>query len=188
MRLDDAQIERYSRQIVLAEIGAEGQCRLLEARVVVVGTPPVASDVIAQLGAAGVGTIATPPDIDAELGNHGDDGFDVMALIDASPTAHPAATHTLWLADGRIGETPPCAVCAARALPPPPVCDAELRGARDSLLGALLAAEIIKRLVGVGTSLAGHALTYDPATAGVTVESVTPDPACTRCTARPPED
>ena len=37
MRLDDEQIERYSRQLILAEVGPRGQERLGAARVAVVG-------------------------------------------------------------------------------------------------------------------------------------------------------
>jgi len=204
VRLEDQQIERYSRQIVLPEIGAEGQCRLLKARVAVVGTAPAAGELVAQLVAAGVGTIAAPSDLHGHADpahasqmtvlalpletTATDAAFDVVALIGADAAPPPGATHTVWLDEGRIGETPPCASCAALALPAGPTCDPELEGARASVLAATMATEIIKRLVDVGTPLAGHVLTYDPATAAVQVVSVTPDPACARCAPRLPED
>lgn len=202
VRLEDQQIERYSRQIVLPEIGAEGQCRLLEARVAVVGTAPVAGELVAQLVAAGVGAIVAPHDLHGYVDPASaaqvtpleaitsDDRFDIVALMDVvtPATSAPAATHTVWLADSRIGETPPCAACAARALPPTARCDVELASARASVLAAIMATEIIKRLVGVGTALAGHVLTYDPATADIAVTSVTPDPTCIGCATRPAED
>ena len=37
MALSDEQIERYSRHILLKEIGAKGQKKLLEAKVLVIG-------------------------------------------------------------------------------------------------------------------------------------------------------
>ncbi|RMD63679.1 MAG: adenylyltransferase, partial [Alphaproteobacteria bacterium] len=37
MELSDTQIERYARHLVLPEIGEEGQARLLDARVLVIG-------------------------------------------------------------------------------------------------------------------------------------------------------
>ena len=189
MRLDDDQIERYSRQIVLPEIGAEGQCRLLEARVAVIGTGTGAGDLVAQLGAAGVGTVATAPALYTadgpawamRLTPSQDDRFDVVATLGASASDGPTGTHALWLADARIGETPPCPACTSRALSPLPACPPELSGIRDALLTAMLATEIIKRLVGVGTPRAGRVLTYDPTTASVTVESVAPDSGCARC-------
>ena len=51
--LDDERIERYSRQLILAEIGPHGQERLLAARVAVVGGDAAAARLIAYLAAAG---------------------------------------------------------------------------------------------------------------------------------------
>jgi adenylyltransferase/sulfurtransferase len=56
-RLTDAQAERYSRQIILPEVGGAGQKRLLGGRVAVVGAGGLGSPVIAYLAAAGVGTL-----------------------------------------------------------------------------------------------------------------------------------
>ena len=40
MNLTDAQIERYSRHIILPEVGGKGQARLLAGRVLIVGAGP----------------------------------------------------------------------------------------------------------------------------------------------------
>lgn len=61
MRLDDLQIERYSRQLVLPEIGPRGQATLAAARVTIATTGAAAERVVAYLAAAGVGTLALPP-------------------------------------------------------------------------------------------------------------------------------
>jgi hypothetical protein len=53
--LSDEQVERYSRQILLAEVGGRGQERLLAARVVVHGDGPTAGFAASLLAAAGVG-------------------------------------------------------------------------------------------------------------------------------------
>ncbi len=55
--LSDAQIERYSRQIVLPQVGGRGQERLLAARVAIAGELADLESALAYLVGAGVGTI-----------------------------------------------------------------------------------------------------------------------------------
>ena len=57
MEFTESQIERYSRQIILKEIGGEGQKKLLNARVVIIGAGGLGSPAACYLAAAGVGTI-----------------------------------------------------------------------------------------------------------------------------------
>src|SRR6185369_8396954 len=54
----DAQIDRYSRQIILPQIGAQGQQRLLQSAVAVGGDGALAEVVALYLAGAGVGRIA----------------------------------------------------------------------------------------------------------------------------------
>ncbi len=50
--LNDQQLERYSRQIILDEIGEEGQQRLLGAKVLVIGAGGLGSPALLYLAAA----------------------------------------------------------------------------------------------------------------------------------------
>ena len=57
MDFSDEQIDRYARHLVLPEIGEDGQAKLLNARVLVIGAGGLGSPVLMYLAAAGVGTL-----------------------------------------------------------------------------------------------------------------------------------
>ncbi len=65
----DERIERYSRQIILTEVGGKGQLKLLNSKVLVVGIGGLGSPVIAYLAAAGVGTLGIIDSDIVELSN-----------------------------------------------------------------------------------------------------------------------
>ncbi|MFB6201366.1 MAG: ThiF family adenylyltransferase [Halorhabdus sp.] len=55
--LDPTQLDRYARQIVMDDVGPDGQERLLEGSVLVVGLGGLGSPVVQYLAAAGVGRL-----------------------------------------------------------------------------------------------------------------------------------
>src|SRR3972149_6274348 len=94
--LSREQMERYSRQILLEEIGLAGQRRLLESRVLVVGAGGLGSPSSLYLAAAGVGTIGI---VDGDRGG---------------PPLTPLFIFAAWENDSRIvrgARNPNCPVC-----------------------------------------------------------------------------
>ena len=69
MTLSDNQKQRYLRNIILPEIGEEGQEKLLKAKILVIGCGGLGSSALLYLAAAGVGNIAIIDDDKVELSN-----------------------------------------------------------------------------------------------------------------------
>jgi adenylyltransferase/sulfurtransferase len=69
MKLRDDQIERYSRQIILPNIGGKGQEKLLNAKVLIIGAGGLGSPAALYLASAGVGRIGIVDSDKVELNN-----------------------------------------------------------------------------------------------------------------------
>jgi len=69
MEFTEDQLQRYSRHIILPEVGGKGQKKLLKARVFIVGAGGLGCPVGYYLTAAGVGTIGIVDNDEVELSN-----------------------------------------------------------------------------------------------------------------------
>lgn len=248
MDFSDDQIDRYARHLVLPEIGEDGQAKLLNARVLVIGAGGLGSPLLLYLAAAGVGTLGIVDDDTVDLSNlqrqvlhdtanvgmakvesarrrlaainpevkvethrlrlSPDNALDLVSRYDLVadgsdnfPTRYLAndacylAKRTLVSAaimrfDGQLstykaheGKTP-CYRCLFGPQPGDPkesCADVGVLGALAGALGALQANEVVKELLGIGTSLAGQLLLFDSLETTFRKVKVPRDPACALC-------
>ena len=69
MAFTDEQLERYSRHIILKEVGAKGQKKLLNSSVLIIGAGGLGAPAAMYLAAAGVGTIGIADADEVDLSN-----------------------------------------------------------------------------------------------------------------------
>ncbi|GFO69249.1 adenylyltransferase [Geomonas limicola] len=69
MKLTEDQITRYSRHILLKEVGGKGQQKLLNGRVLIIGAGGLGAPIALYLAAAGVGTIGIADADNVDLSN-----------------------------------------------------------------------------------------------------------------------
>lgn len=67
--LSESEFHRYARHLILDEVGEQGQARLLEARVLILGAGGLGAPASMYLAAAGVGTLVLVDDDTVDLTN-----------------------------------------------------------------------------------------------------------------------
>jgi len=250
--MTDDDLLRYSRHILLDEIGIEGQQRIREARALVIGAGGLGSPVALYLGSAGIGRLTLVDDDAVDLTNlqrqiaHTQarigqpkvesaraavlaiaPALDVVAIarrVDAAALAELVADADVVLdcSDNFATRQAVNAACVAAAVPlvagaaiafdgqlstwdtraadapcyacvfPPSAAPPEARCATMGvfaplvgIIGAMQAAEALKLVAGIGTSLAGRLQMLDARTMDWTTIRVARDSACPVCASRP---
>jgi hypothetical protein len=194
MTLSEAQIERYSRQILLPEVGGRGQMRLLAARAAIVGSGPAATGAAVLLGRAGVGALELAgvdeglpelaPECRIERVATPSAAADVVVVTSGRQVTVPArgAPVVVGALDGEtltvttfVGR--PCAACFG---PLPAGGEAGvLAGPASLALGALLAGEALRVLLAPPT--AGRTSTVSLDTGAVRGTPLPASIGCPRC-------
>jgi len=250
--MTDDELLRYSRHILLDEIGIEGQERIRAARALVIGAGGLGSPVALYLGSAGIGRLTLVDDDVVDLTNlqrqvaHTQDrigqrkvdsaraavraiapALDVVAIaerVDATSLVQlvaeaevvldcsdnfatrqavnaacvaagvPLVSGAAIAFDGQLSTWDarrPDAPCYACVFPPdsaPPEVRCATMGVFAPLvgiIGAMQAAEALKLVAGIGTSLAGRLQMLDARDMSWTTIRVPRDPACRVCGERP---
>src|SRR5919198_810903 len=181
------QRDRYSRHVLVPEVGLEGQLKLLDAKVLCLGAGGLGSPVALYLAAAGVGTLGIVDD--------GVDNFPTRYLLnDASVRLKiPVVSAAILGFEGQLSVFAPyegpCYRCLFRQPPPAelaPSCGANgVLGVLPGTMGLLQATEVVKLVIGQGDPLIGRLLIYDALGATTTELKVRRDPECPICSREP---
>jgi hypothetical protein len=197
--LTDAQIDRYSRQIVLSEIGGQGQERLLRAEVAIHGGGDAALVCASYLAGAGVGTLSgvgieprgglgdaldlTARNPDCRLVREPRQPSVTIVIGRTVPEALPSACAVIWGAaiDDWVRRA---YLPAGHACVP---CLRELAGrqsageASPQILGTLLALEALRALLELSSNDRASLVEIDVARAACRSLPFPARPDCSRC-------
>src|ERR687896_377761 len=207
--LSAEQRERYSRHLLIPEIGLEGQTKLLESKVLLLGAGGLGSPTALYLAAAGVGTLGVVDDDELDASNLMEiiDGYDVIVDgVDNFPTRYllndatvrlgiPVVSASILGFDGQLSvfkpHDGPCYRCLYPVPPPAelaPSCGANgVLGVLPGTMGLLQATEVVKLVTGAGEPLIGRMLLYEALAAEFNELKVRRDPDCPICSIDPSE-
>src|SRR5436190_1396871 len=171
-KLSHEEILRYSRHLILPDVGVEGQQKLKAARVLLVGAGGLGSPAALYLAAAGVGT---------------------LGLVDFDVVDKPNVYGSMFRFEGQASvfyaRQGPCYRCLYSEPPPPglvPSCaEGGVLGVLPGIIGSIQAMETIKLILGAGQPLIGRLVLFDALKLQFRELKLEKDPECPVCGAHP---
>src|SRR5918997_64355 len=192
MEFTEEQINRYSRHILLPEVGGKGQKKIAKSKILLVGAGGLGSPAALYLAAAGVGTIGL---IDYDVVIDGVDNFTAKFLInDACFFAGKPLVHGGILRfDGRVTTIIPkksaCYRCVFKKPPPAGLVascqEAGVIGVVAGIIGTIQATEALKLILGIGRPLTDRLLDFDARRTQFREIRIRRNPDCPLCGDRP---
>ncbi len=208
-QLNNDEIKRYSRHLIMPEVGLDGQRKLKAGRVLCVGAGGLGSPAAMYLAAAGVGAIGLVDFDLVDFSNlqrqiiHGTPDVGRSKLASA-PTRYltndacvllgkPNAYGSIFRFEGQASvfatRNGPCYRCLYPEPPPPglvPSCaEGGVLGVLPGIIGVIQATEALKLIAGIGEPLIGRFLLYDALKMRFRELKVPKDPECPVCGLHP---
>src|SRR6266508_4351171 len=174
---------RYSRHLLIPEIGEDGQLKLLDSRILIIG-------------AGGLGSPASLYLADGwDLIVDGADNFPTRYLVNDASVWHgiPVVHGSIYRFEGQVTvfkpHEGPCYRCLFPQPPPPemaPSCaEGGVLGVLPGVIGSLQANEGLKLALGIGEPLVGRLLMFDALAGAFTEIRLRRDPDCPVCGENP---
>ena len=207
------EVRRYSRHLIIPDVGMTGQKRLKNARVLCVGAGGLGSPTLMYLAAAGVGTLGIvefdvviheerldstnvmPLFSQYDLIVDGTDNFATRYLVNDACVllGKPYVWGSIYRFDGQASvfwaEHGPCYRCLYPEPPPPgmvPSCaEGGVLGVLCASIGSIQVTEAIKLITGIGDPLLGRLKVYDALEMDYREVRVRKDPNCAVCGEHP---
>ena len=196
-QLTPEQVKRYSRHIIMPQIGSRGQRKLMDAKVLVIGAGGLGGPAALYLALAGVGTIGIVDFDVVELSNlqrqvlHNTETVGMPKVLSAAQTLHrynpevTVVTHEVAITSENAMEliagydlvVNGADNFATRYL----VNDATYLSGKPLVDGSIQATEVVKVILGIGEPLVGRLLLIDALTMEFRSVTMQRQPKCPLC-------
>ncbi len=188
--LSNEEILRYSRHLIMPEVGMEGQLKLKNSKVLLIGTGGLGAPLGLYLAAAGVGRLGLV-DFDVVDFTNLQRNFPTRYLVNDACIllGKPNVYGSIFRFEGQVTvfgmPAGPCYRCLYPEPPPPglvPSCaEGGVLGVLPGIVGSIQAMETIKLVLGRGDSLAGRLLLFDALAMKFRELKLRKNPNCPMC-------
>src|SRR3989339_723408 len=183
MNFTEEQIERYSRHIILSEIGGKGQEKIMWGKVLIIGVGGLGAPAALYLAAAGVGRIGL---VDGDVVDRSNLQRQVIHF---TPDIGKPKVISAKEKINQINPGSTCYRCIFSDPPPKnlvPTCSqAGVLGSVAGILGTIQATEALKYLIGKGDLLADKMLIFNALRMNFRKTEFKRNPDCKICGSNP---